>query len=136
MQLNKVIGQVRFFVCGGNDVENCKGPNVSTIKADYKCLMGYVKTVFPHASINMVSLIPRRTRHASHYKNMFTVNEWLGSMCTEYNVRFVDIFSYFIDRKSRDLNYKLFQRDQLHLTAVGDSVLAKVLIAVANKPRI
>ena len=97
--------------------------------------MDYTKHSFPNACLNVISLIPRRTKYSTHSKNMHAVNDWLGAMCKEYNARFVNIFSFFIDKKSHDLNYKLFQRDELHLSDIGDSVLAKVLIAVANKPR-
>ena len=122
-----------FFVCGGNDVEKFK--NLGKAKSDYKALMECTKSAFPNATINVISLIPRRTIHQNHCKDMDLMNKWLATHCRQQNTRFVNIFSFFIDKKSGDLNYNLFQRDELHLSKIGCSVLAKVLIAVANKPR-
>ena len=124
-----------FFVCGGNDVENV--PNLSVVKSNYRALVDYALSTFPGAKINAVSLIPRRTRKEKpdHRSRMIEINSWIETLCKERQVRFVNIWSFFIDKKANDLNYKLFFNDELHLSKTGTSVLAKVLIAVANSPR-
>ncbi len=126
-----------FLVCGGNDIENVR--DLSTVQGDYKSLLKAAQIAFPNASINAVSMLPRRTVFKDHARNMRDMNKWMEYHCKERKYRFVNIFSFFLDRSNRsspDLNYKLYTNDELHLSAIGDSVLAKVLIAVANKPRI
>ncbi len=69
---------------------------------------------------------------------MHQVNDWLKSFCKKESIRFVDIFSFFLHKTSSSwmmLNDKLFNASRLHFSRIGDSVVAKVLIAVANKPR-
>ena len=126
-----------FYVCGGNDIDNVyNDADVSRVQEDYSNLIQYTQRMFPNARINVISLIPRRTRYCGHKENMLHMNNWLKKLCNELHVRFVNIFSYFIDKKSLDLNYKLFDpRDKLHFTDIGNSILAKVLLAVANRPR-
>ncbi len=74
--------------------------------------------------------------YKKHISNMHTVNNWIRKFCKKENVRFVDIFSFFLTKTSKEwwLNEKLFNRSKLHFSKVGDSVLAKVLIGVANLP--
>ena len=123
-----------FLVCGGNDIENAN--NIDKVKEDYKKLLLYAQQAFPNATINAVSLIPRRAKYRNHIDDMHAMNDWLLTYCKNCGIRFVDIFHFFVDKLSRELNYKLINsHDKLHLTKVGDSVLGKVLIAVANRPR-
>ena len=68
---------------------------------------------------------------------MHEVNDWLNIFCKKESFRFVDIFSFFLLKTTSTwmLNDKLFNTSKLHFSHIGDSVLAKVLIGVANKPR-
>ena len=95
------------------------------------------REVFPHAKINFISLIPRRAKYEEHISNMHAVNIWISKFCQKEDIRFVDIFSFFLIRTSREwwLNENLFNSSKLHFNKVGDSVLAKVLIGVANLPQ-
>ena len=125
-----------FFVCGGNNIQDAKkNSDVSCIQEDYNNLIQYARNVFPNARINVVSLIPRRTRYFCHKENMLLMNKWLEKFCNDQHVRFVNIFSFYLDKMSLDINYDLFQPDNIHFTEIGYSILAKVLIAVANRPR-
>ena len=124
-----------FFVCGGNDVENV--PDLSVVKANYRALLDYTVSAFPNAKINAVSLIPRRTRKEfpDHRSRMCNMNTWMEKFCKEHQVRFINIWTFYVDKKSDDLRYNLFSKDEVHFSQTGTSVLAKVLIAVANSPR-
>ena len=99
--------------------------------------MELTREVFPLAKINFISLIPRRSQYESHIRYMHQVNDWLNSFCKKESIRFVDIFSFFVHKTSSSwmLNDKLFNSSILHFSRIGDSVLAKVLMGVANKPR-
>lgn len=124
------------LVCGGNDVENTyPDSDLYKILDSYDELISVVEDSFPNASINICSLIPRRTTYIEHRDRMFWLNDSLEKKCKAKNIRFINIFSYFIDRRTGDLLYKLYMKDELHLSDVGSSVLGKVLIGVANKPR-
>jgi lysophospholipase L1-like esterase len=130
-----------FLMCGGNDVENLKAKKRNDVKfvlEDYEDLVDLVKEVFPGAKINILSLIPRRNRYGFHIDNMHKVNRWLESFCKKKSIRFVDIFSFYLVKLPNiwKLNKKLFNRDNLHFSPIGDSVLAKVLLGVANSPRV
>ena len=127
-----------FFVCGGNDIESLqKDSDIEDVYAEYENLVNVAKDTFPAAKINIVSLIPRRARYRAHINNMHEMNEWLQAFCHEHSFRFVNIFSHFVLKLPHIwlLNRKLFNNGHLHFNRVGNSVLAKVLIGVANSPR-
>ena len=134
-ELNTTIVSRVFIVCGGNDVENCyPESDLDKIIESYNELCSVATATFPNVSINLCSLIPRRTVYAEHKDRMLWVNDGIENFCKSRNIRYVDIFSHFIDHRSGDLSYKLFRGDELHLNQVGSSVLGKVIIAVANRP--
>lgn len=128
-----------FLVCGGNDIENLhKDADIEDVYMDYESLVGVTREVFPAAVINIVSLIPRRTRYKCHIENMHEMNEWLNDFCNNsHSCRFVNVFTHFLVKLPHIwlLNEKLFNNRHLHFNGVGNSVLAKVLIGVANRPR-
>ena len=105
---------------------------------DYRSLVAVTKTVFPNAKINIISLIPRIARYRTHIQNMNIMNEWLETFCTENSHRYIDIFTHFLKTLPRPhiwhINIKLFRYDKIHFSEIGNSVIAKVLIAVANSP--
>lgn len=127
-----------FLVCGGNDIENLqKDADIEDVHRDYENLVALAKDMFPAAKINIVSLIPRRARYRAHIDNMHEMNEWLDDFCHEHSFRFVDIFSHYVLKLPHIwlLNNKLFNKGHLHFNEVGNSVIAKVLMGVANFPR-
>ncbi len=128
-----------FLVCGGNDVESAKSDeDIKFVFEDFWDIMYLIKLVFPNAKINFVSLIPRRAKYKDHIRNMHRVNVWLKKFAkVDESIRYVDIFSFFLLKTSTawPLNKNLFNGSELHFSAIGDSVLAKVLIGVANRPR-
>ena len=128
-----------FLLCGGNDVENLKNDSsMAFVFEDIEDLVDLAREVFPNANLNFISLIPRRSKYLYHIRNIHRVNEWLMSFCRKEAIRFVDIFSFYLYKTPSiwTLNSKLFNGSKLHFNTTGDSVLAKVLIGVANKPRI
>ena len=87
------------------------------------------------AKLHVFSLIPRRAKYQAHIDNMHIMNTWLKDYCTSHAIRFIYVFSFFLDKHTWCLNERLFNRSRLHFTKTGDSVLAKVLKGVANRPR-
>ena len=127
-----------FFICGGNDIENLrKHTDIDNVHRDYENLISIAKDIFPAAKINIISLIPRRARYRGHINNMYVMNYWLESFCREHSCRFVNVFSHFLVKFPHIwlLNKNLFNTGHLHFNKVGYSVLAKILIGVANSPR-
>ena len=129
-----------FLLCGGNDLEKLKNDTTSSIKfvfEDIEDLVDLTREVFPNAKIHLISAIPRRSQYSSHIRNMHRLNYWLNKFCKKKSLRFVDIFSFFVNKLESGvwkLNRKLFNGSMLHFSRIGDSVLAKVLIGVANLP--
>ena len=111
--------------------------NIKFLFDDMEKLAELTREVFPLAKINYISLIPRKSQYKGHISYMHQVNDWLSSFCKKESIRFVDIFSFFVLKAPSIwmLNDKLFNRSKLHFNHIGDSVLAKVLMGVANKPR-
>ena len=66
---------------------------------------------------------------------MRETNSWLKDYCNKSNIRFIYIYSYFVDKLSGKLNKGLFNGSLLHFNSRGDSVLGKVMIAASNRPR-
>ena len=134
-----------FLVVGGNDTENVRSPEgVEGIKISFKQLTDKINSLFPLIRINIISLIPRRYRGYDHHLRVLDINDYLKNLCSNdtSNLYFIPMFTKFLIRKHlyhlrKDviLNTKLFERDRLHFNKVGNSVLAKTLIAVANDPR-
>ncbi len=130
-----------FILCGGNDLEKfdksySNKDNLKFLFEDMEDLVELTREVFPMAKINYISLIPRKSQYRSHIKNMYEVNGWLNKFCKKESIRFVNIFSFFLVKTTSKLmlNDKLFNTSKLHFNHIGDSVLAKVLMGVANKP--
>ena len=127
-----------FFLCGGNDIQNLKrDDDIKFVYEDLEDLISLTSEAFPNAKINILSLIPRRSVYRRHIENMHTFNRWLSDFCNKEAIRFVNIFSFFLNKTPTIwyLNKKLFNGSKLHFNSKGDSVLAKVLIGVANIPR-
>ena len=127
-----------FLQVGGNDVENLiLDSDIKRIFEDIYDLIILTKQVFPVAKINFFSLVPRKASYLTHIRNMHKFNDLLSEMCKKESIRFVDIFSFFLKKTPTMwlLDFNLFNRDGIHLNPVGTSVLAKVLIGVANQPR-
>ena len=138
INLNKVSSV--FLVCGGNDLANHNSDDLSPLFKRYTNLLTTAKETFPNAKINAVSLIPRKVqsgwRGSVQIDRMHEMNDWLEDTCNDHGVRYVQIFSYFINQRTGDMIKKLFQPDKVHFTNIGDSVLGKVLMAVAYNPRV
>ena len=127
-----------FLICGGNDVDNHgKGKCFNSICDDFEDLIGVTREAFPNAKLNIFSLIPRKSTYRSHIINMLDFNEWLEDYCKAEALRFVNVWSFFLLRGPNiwPLNKKLFNGSLLHFSKIGDSVLAKVIIGVANSPK-
>ena len=124
-----------FLVCGGNDVENIyTDKDLHTLCGIYDGLLKTAQATFSNAMINLVSLLPRRSRYLNHWDRMFWINSELISICKQRNARFLNIFSHFIDKRASSMNVTLYDRDELHFNNKGSSVLGKVLIGVVNFP--
>ena len=127
-----------FLLVGGNDVENLQNDSdLESVFEDIKNLVNCTRVIFPSASINLISLVPRKAKYLTHIRNMNKFNNWARDFCMEKAIRFVDIFTFFLVKTPTIwwLNRRLFNGSKLHFNATGNSVLAKVLIAVANRPR-
>ena len=132
-----------FIVAGGNDVENIRSlSGVEKLKASYKKLVQGINVKFPAVRINILSLIPRRCFDYMHLQRIFLINDFLVSLCaSNRNCFLIRMFTKFLLKKnlyfSKNevyLNDKLYRADRLHFSAIGNSVIAKTLIAVANTP--
>ena len=133
-----------FVVCGGNDAENIRSEmGMRNLENSFRNLFKLISHLVPKARINIMSLIPRRVHDYWHLQHIFGINEFLEYECPMYsNCFFIKVFTNFLAHKERyysnkevHLNNKLFRKDRLHFNSVGDSVLAKVLMGVANSPR-
>ena len=128
-----------FLICGGNDIQNLRtDSDIDNTYKDYESLVKLIQAVFPVAKVNIVSLIPRCLTYETHIDNMHEFNEWLSNFCDKYSLRFVNIFTHFIIKYPHiwRLNDALFNGRRIHFNETGNSVLAKVLIGVANNPRV
>ena len=133
-----------FLVVGGNDAQNIRSEKgLKKFESSYKKLIELINSKFPVIRINVVSLVPRRTTNYWHVQRVFHINDFLYNLCSNENsnIFFLPVFTKFLVKK--DLYYhsgqvimssKLFLKDGIHFTRIGDSVLAKTLIAVANDP--
>ena len=130
-----------FLICGGNDIIENAYPDsdITEFINSYHSLVELTKESFPNAKINVFSLIPRRGIYDNHIDRMYHVNDMLNKMCKEQEIRFVNIFSHFLQYNHsygcHSMITNLFKNDMLHFSDIGSSVLAKVLIGVVNKPR-
>ena len=64
------------------------------MREDFEDIIDLTREVFPVATLNIISIIPRRSMYRSHINNMHNMNEWLSDFCKRENVRFVDIFTF------------------------------------------
>ena len=74
---------------------------------------------------------------------MINVNQGLSRLCNARSgCKFIDIFTYFLKDKKKCirenmliLNEKLYGKDNLHFSYIGNSILGKVIIGVTYNPR-
>ena len=129
-----------FVVVGGNDTQNSKLGSMYKIMDSYSAMLGVMSDCFLYAMINVFSLIPRVANDIKHITRMDMFNAGLNDVCHFYdNVNIVNVFNQFLNKKelrkgSYVLNPKLFSRDGIHFSKIGNSVLAKVIIGVAYNP--
>ena len=133
-----------FIVAGGNTTQNCRKPHeIDAMRASCVSLLEFTKSSFISAKINMFSLIPRKLADNNHHSRMLATNSFMASVCDLFNCRFVPIFSHFLHKSklyfknyaSYTLNRKLFiNKDKIHFTDKGNSVLAKVSICIIYSP--
>ena len=123
------------FVVGGNNAQNSKSfADIQTLNDSFIDMLDYATYIFPHAKINVFSVIPRKLAHPDHFANMMHANEFMYTICAQYfNCRFVDLFSHFLTKKSC-LIEKLYKPDFIHFSDIGTSVLAKVIKGVVYRP--
>ena len=132
-----------FIVAGGNDVENIiSNSGINKLQSSFKKLIDMISTKLPTIRINIISLMPRRCYSYMHLQRIFCINDFLERLCKSYDkCYFIKMFSKFLLYKGLYysnsevyLNERLYKVDRLHFSAIGNSVLAKTLIGVANNP--
>lgn len=135
-----------FLVCGGNDTENLNRDSFKchlNVISDYESLLNVVAVVYPNAVVNVISLIPRRVKYSNHLEQMIKVNKELSNLCdARSSCKFIDIFTHYLKDKNKyirdnviTLNEKLYVKDNLHFSYIGNSILGKVIIGVTYNPR-
>ena len=72
-------------------------------------------------NIIVSGILPRTRAPTVFYNRAFSTNNRLESLCTEEGVDYVNLWDDFYDKPS------LFQDDGLHLNAVGDARLGRLL---------
>ncbi len=113
------------------------------LKSAFNKLIKLINNTFPVIRVNIVSLMPRRCYSYMHLQRIFEINDFLGVICkSSHNCFLIKMFTKFLLYKRLYymknevyLNERLYKADRLHFSAIGTSVLAKTLIAVANDPR-
>lgn len=129
-----------FVVVGGNDVQNGGMKSMPGILNSISTLLDVLSDNFIYSMINMFSLIPRGIKDTQHLERMYLFNEEVMYECQPHdNVKFINIFSNFLEHKKLrqgivELNTKLYQKDLIHFSGIGNSVLAKVIIGVTYNP--
>ena len=129
-----------FVVVGGNDTQNSNLESMSSIMDSFSTMLEVLRDCFLFAMVNVFSLIPRVSNDTNHLRRMNMFNESLNDVCYFHdNVKIINIFNQFLNKKELSknifiLNNKLFSKDGIHLSHIGNSVLAKVIIGVTYNP--
>jgi hypothetical protein len=122
-----------FLAVRGNDAQNIRSEKgLKKFESSYKKLIELINSKFPVIRINVVSLVPRRTTNYWHVQRFFHINDFLHNLCSNenFNISIIPVFTKFVVKK--DLYYhsgqvimssKLFLKDGIHFTRIGDSVL-------------
>lgn len=140
------IDQVIISV-GANDTRYLKTKDaVDALKPDLDGLIKLTKELFPHAQVFMMSLLPRKLNlDKSRDVNSVTVdkfyqfNRMMFGLCEENVCKFMNAAPLFFRFKSgggRSLNMRYFTEDpadEVHLSKMGTSVLARQFIYVINR---
>ena len=107
-----------FLVCGGNNIELLtKDSDFEHVYRDYDELIHVAREVFPEAKLHVFSLIPRRAKYKAHIiGNMHIMNTWLKDYCASHDIRFIYVFSFFIDKHTWRLNERLFNSSRQYTT--------------------
>ena len=143
---NEKIDQLVISV-GANDTRYLKSKDaVKALKPELDGLIKLAKKLFPEAQVFMMSLLPRKLNlKISKEENSITVdkfyefNRLLYGLCGDNNVKYMNAAPLFFRFKSgggRSLNMRYFTEDpsdEVHLSTMGTSVLARQFIYVINR---
>ena len=101
---------------GTNDVKTTKSEELLD---KYKRLINTFKT--KRNKFIVSGILPRIGGESQFYSKVFSTNNRLKSLCSQENVEFIDLWNHFYDQRM------LFNRDGLHLNAVGSARFGRLL---------
>ena len=133
-----------FLVVGGNNAQNATSfKKIQSLNSSFISLIDFSTHTFHNARINVFSTIPRKLVDCYHLGRIKHTNDFMFNITCQFaNCRYIDISSHFLkfNRQYNEmfLNTKLYDRedrgDLIHLSTIGTSVLAKVIIGVLYRP--
>jgi len=141
-----------IIMVGANDTRHLKSKEeVLELKPAIDDLVQTTKDTFPSAEVFMVSLLPRKLDLSSNTEQQREMNKirvekfhefnnMLYKSCESSQIKYVNAAPLFFRRRpgsaKRTLNMKLYttkDEDEVHLSAIGNSVLARKFIYIINK---
>lgn len=115
-----------IIYCGENDLASSENISADEVLIRVKTLFGIIRTNFPKATIDFVSIKPSPVR-ASIQPRVKEANKIIKAFLTKQkNAGFIDIYDAMLDA-NRNMREELYVGDRLHMKPEGYAIWKKIM---------
>lgn len=115
-----------FIYCGENDLASQDNISTEEVLIRVKTLFGIIRTNFPDATIDYVSIKPSPVR-ASIQGKVKEANKGIKAFFQQQqNAKFIDIYDAMLDPKGQ-MREELYLGDRLHMKPEGYAIWKKIM---------
>lgn len=115
-----------FIYCGENDLASQENITPSEVLNRVKTLFGIIRTNFPNAAIDYVSIKPSPVRASIQGKVKEANKEIKAFFKQQKNAAFIDIYDAMLDANGQ-MREELYIGDRLHMKPEGYAIWKKIM---------
>jgi lysophospholipase L1-like esterase len=115
-----------FIYCGENDLASQENIAPAEVLVRVKTLFGIIRTNFPNAAIDYVSIKPSPVRASIQGKVKEANKEIKAFFQQQKNASFIDIYKAMLDSKGQ-MREELYVGDRLHMKPEGYAIWKKIM---------
>lgn len=116
-----------FIYCGENDLASQENIPAQEVLTRFKTLFGIIRTNFPNAAIDFVSIKPSPVR-ASIQGRVKEANLAIKAFLKQQkNAAFIDIYDAMLD-SNKQMREELYVGDRLHMKPEGYAIWKKIML--------
>ena len=106
-----------IILVGGNDAS--EGRSLNQIQSDFESLLYAARYCSPDTCKIMISGLPPRVD-----TRVKVINDLIIDLCEDFNIQYIPQYASFF-LQNQDINLRLYNRDNIHLSSIGTSQLLR-----------